>query len=594
VLCLYALAVSRPFLKETVAVLLLGFALAVLWTWPLLPQLGSALPYDARFTEPSGSDMHIWVWDFWWTSEAVAGHGDFFFSEKIFLPNGHSLALHTHVFLWGLLTLPLQWLGGPVFAVGAAFLLLFASSFGAMWALLRTLGITRFACGFGAFAWAFSPYFLQKSLEHMDFGATPWPPLFLLFLLKWMHAERRAWKPALATGLVFGLTLLTSPLGSFSTLVLGLLTFLFAPRIPMGVLSLSGPRRSRVFEPVALLGALTIATIVGWPWIREVLNELYRVSDFLKMYPQFGDSIHRQTLAYAQLVDFFRLPGLNPIVASLSQEGALPGVPPDAPLGWNELSWLYISVALLPLAIFALWKNPRVWAWGGLAFGLFLVVWDPAFGGGERVISGFFRALPGMGTLRIPARFFPYFFLPFVALAAWGLQRVQQHSKPLATFLVVFLGVENWVGSYPVMQIETPVAISLLREVEDVHGVLTLPVQYGAGQAMTWQATHKKPVLFSYIARVNPRALYLWKETAPDLYSLAVPTFDESGLIRVPDAMALGLDLQHVGIDHILVDATDSEFWGPCLEVLSELLDGLANWERVAVEGDLLWWRYRS
>ena len=588
----------RNIIKETVAVLALGLALAILWTWPLFPHLGQALPHDARFTPPGGSDMHIWVWEFWWVAEAAAGRGDFFFSDEIFLPNGQSLALHTHVFLWGFLTLPLQWLGGPIFAVGAAFLLLFATSFAAMWALLRTVGASRVACAFGAFAWAFSPYFLQKSLEHMDFGASPWPPLFLLFLLKWIHAkEGKTWTPALATGTVLGLTLLTSPLGTFSTLVLGALVLAFAPRlITVGhrgqmqgglEMPLMTPNRARLLKSPALLPAALLALAIGWPWLSEAMAELRRAAEFASMHPELGDSLQRSTLVYAHLVDFLRLPGLNPIAQSLFGSG----MPPDKPLGWNEVSGLHLSFALVPLALFALWNRWELRGWAWLSAALFLIVWDPGFGRGDGWISSLFRMLPAMDTYRIPTRFFPYFLLPVVVLAAFGLDRVWKHSRGVVAVVAVILAVENWVGTYPLMPVNIPSSIVQLSGEEGVEGVLTLPVQFGASQAMTWQTVHGKPVVFSYLARVSPKELFLCKEIAPDLFALAVPTVDRDGVVNTPDPVAVAMDLSHIGVDNILVDGSGTELPGQIRDVLSELLDEMPNWVRVECEGSMLWWQ---
>ena len=116
---------------ELCGALALGLFLACLWTWPLLPNLGSSLPFDPASAGPNGSDMHIWAWNFWWAGEVAAGRGAPFHSDAIFLPLGHSLVFHTHSFFWGILTLPLQWLFGVTFAVGAALLLLPAAAFAA-------------------------------------------------------------------------------------------------------------------------------------------------------------------------------------------------------------------------------------------------------------------------------------------------------------------------------------------------------------------------------------------------------------------------------------------------------------------------------
>ena len=141
------------------------------------------------------------------------------------------------------------------------------------------------------------------------------------------------------------------------------------------------------------------------------------------------------------------------------------------------------------------------------------------------------------------------------------------------------------------MPLNIPSSIVQLSEEEGVEGVLTLPVQFGASQAMTWQTVHGKPVVFSYLARVSPKALFLWKETAPDLFALAVPTVDRDGVVNTPDPVAVAMDLAHIGVDNILVDGSGTELPGQILDVLSELLDEMPNWGRVECEGSMLWWQ---
>lgn len=575
--------------REALAVFVIGLLLALIWTWPLGPSLGSGLPHDDRFTPAAASDMHIWVWDFWWVAESVAGQGELFFSDQINLPQGQSLAMHTHVFLWGFLTLPLQWLGGPVFAVGCAFLLLLATAFTATWVLLRGIGIGRLGAGFGAFAWAFSPYFLQKGLEHMDFGATPWPPLFLLFLLRWLHSdESSGLVHAVGVGIVFGLTLLSSPLGALSTLLLGALVVAVFPSMP-GL----GPNRggrSRIFNGPCLLASTFVAAIIGLPWLVELGQELWRVASFEAAYPAFQGAIQRETTAFAQLADFVRLPGLHPLVQALTEPGQTPGLPPGAPPGWNELSGLHISITLIPLAIFAIRGRRDLASWAALAALLFLFTWDPGFGSGGGILSELMRGIPGLETLRVPARFFPYFLLPCVLLAAVGVDRLAGYSRGLVGLAFAVLACESLVVSYPLMEISPPDAVAQLAKDDSGQGVLTLPVRFGASEAMTWQTVHGKPVAFSYVARPSPKALYLWSQLTEDLYALAIPRFSPLGDLRFPSPEGLELDLIHIGVGHVLLDTEALESAPAVLSRLEDLLDAMPGWERRETSGSVQWW----
>src|SRR5690242_11367957 len=126
-------------LRELLLVFALGLLAAVVWTWPLAAGLGERLPYDARFTPYEGSDSHQYVWNLWWLRDALSRAHDPLQCDRIFWPEGHSLALHTHALSWAALSLPLQWAGGLPFALNATLLVLFAASATAAWALGRAL-----------------------------------------------------------------------------------------------------------------------------------------------------------------------------------------------------------------------------------------------------------------------------------------------------------------------------------------------------------------------------------------------------------------------------------------------------------------------
>jgi hypothetical protein len=349
--------------------------------------------------------------------------------------------------------------------------------------------------------------------------------------------------------------------------------------------------------------------LIGWPWLSAAYHEVQDLAAFTAMHPELSANLERQTSAFASLIDFFRLPGLHPLVRVLSPEGG--GVPPDAPGGWNEISGLYLSLTLIPLLCIGIWRRPELRSWLWIALVLLVVVWDPRVGPGdgsgalgilrglfgleslpaEAHLSHFYRVLPGLETLRVPARFFPYFLLPIVILSAKGLDRLASYSGRVASLLIALVAIENWVGEYPLMPVSTPGAVTELAGIDDGGGVLTLPVRFGASEAMSWQAVHQHPVVFSYIARANPKSAYNWLQTNSDLFSLAVPRVDRQGQLVVPSPEGLGLDLTHLGVEHILVDSSASDLTGALLEVLGQLLDDLPGWERQQTRDRLWWWR---
>ena len=84
----------RSSLKSHVLVLLAFVTLAVLLTWPLLPNMATHLP---------GGDLDDnagFLWDFWLFRQALADpSADVLVTRAVFHPEGVNLALHTHLLL---------------------------------------------------------------------------------------------------------------------------------------------------------------------------------------------------------------------------------------------------------------------------------------------------------------------------------------------------------------------------------------------------------------------------------------------------------------------------------------------------------------
>jgi hypothetical protein len=95
---------------------LVGYAVcAVLFTWPLTPQLGTHL------TGSPAGDTGVYVWNQWGVPARILEQGRFpYFTDKIFSLSGRAnLSLHNYTAFQDLIALPLMgWLG--VVATGGA------------------------------------------------------------------------------------------------------------------------------------------------------------------------------------------------------------------------------------------------------------------------------------------------------------------------------------------------------------------------------------------------------------------------------------------------------------------------------------------
>ena len=556
--------------REYLLAFLGGLVVAVLVTWPLATDLTGQLPHDPRFAPFAGSDMNIWVWNFWWASEVVENGSPAFYCDRIFPPGGHSLAFHTHTFLWSLASLPLQWAGGLFFAVNAMLLLLFAAAATAAYALARELRLGPLAASLVALAWAFSPYFLQKGLVHLNLGASPWLPLGLLFLLRWLNRPRTesAWRPALGLGLVTGLCLLTGSLQTVYLATACVVLALVRPRLSDD----HEPRRTALFGPVPLAVFFLGFFLTAQPF----LGEWYSESMASETYGALPQDYH------PRLVDFLTPSGQHP---SFSGLGSAQPVPEAEFKGErSEHAALYLRFSLLALAVIgaARYRLARPWMVG---FGLlFLLAWDPG-PDPEGWLSSLYRKQPPFDLLRVPARFLPAALLFLSLSAGFGLQWLLgvPRGRLVAGLLAAGLLFESWIGPYPVHPVTIPTAVERIANGPSQGLVLTLPYYAGATESMLWQTQHGHDVPVSYVARTQPGQLELIRVTTPDLFALSLQ-------LALPTPSALALDLRHAGIRHVLFRDTGlqdpTEFYA--------VLDGMDGWERSEDFGDGVEWWYRT
>ena len=595
---------QTPSKKELGLVALAALVLAVLVTWPLATHLGSGLPYNERFVSPAGSDNHIWVWDFWWAKEALLAGESPFTTEAILPPLENRLGLHTHVMLYAVVLLPVTAAFGAVAAVGTAMLLLFAGAFLAMYWVSRRWGLSPLTAGFAGFAWAFAPYFLQKSLDHLCHVSTPWTPLLAYFVVGAL--ARPTTRKVVG---VFGMLVLVNwagPLFGMLNTLFALALFLVRPAVPgLGAAVESGGGRlallaHRAFAPLAVVAAVLVAPPLYSVW-QEVQDsrafEAQEVAQLGSEAPESFTVTGRELVARPTLGSFIALPELSPFGAQ-----DLSGVP-----GGNEISALHLSGALLVCALVALFARRRGrLRWGVLALVFLVASWDPdTFLGAP---SAFYRELPLMDGFRVTSRWFAYGLLPLVVLGALGFEEIQRRGRAsqadgtnrmarwAAPALLLVLVAGTWPKALPMMDTRPPAELleyaSTLpeRPAGERPFLLTLPSQFGASESMTWQTYHEEGAVVSFLARPNPWSMRALQETLPDLYQLIVPSIGPNGGLALPEALGLEQDLDSVDVRTIVLDTRAFGQVEALIGVVADYLDDLRGWSRWNDEGAVLIW----
>ena len=533
------------------------FALfAVVWTWPLGRDLAGQVPFDPRFSTPETTPTWSTLWTFAWGRRSAMELQSPFFCDLAFWPTGVGLARQDLALPWAWASIPLQQVAGVPLAVNVALLVAFSWAATAAFALARALGASRFGAALAGFAWAFSPWFVQRGLEGLAPFSAPWPPMCALFALRWATASerRRRWVAATLCGLTVGAAFWTS-------VVAALWIVPFMPAV------LAVARRAG--QPVRLgLGdtalALAVVAIVVQPVVAAIVED--------------GGDFERPPAHETVLADFVTPPGLHPLF-STNPTTRLGSARPLAAGGdvRSRNAGRYLGVGLVTLALlgFAL-RAPARWFLGTIAFGAILT-WDP---GG--VSSAILARLPVTRWVEHPAFWQPVLALPIALAGAFGVDALSRRRRGVvgSAMLVALALAEFWIVAFPTTPYVVPDPVRAIAASSGRGAVLVLPLPAGPDSSDAWQIEHGRPVLFRWLERGAIEGALAWGARAPDLHALVAGG-------ELPTPAGLSFDLETLDVEHVIVreDRIDPR--------IPPLLDAMERWERGETAAGFAWW-YRS
>jgi hypothetical protein len=381
-----------------------GFAaLAVVYTWPLVPQIGTALPGDL-------GDPLFSAWVLGWVAERLGNGLRGVWDAPIFFPAKGTLALSEHYFGVAVLVAPVYWLSGNAIATyNTGVLVAYALAGAGMYLLARSLTGYRPAAVIAGVIFAFAPY-RADHLSHLQVLSSGWMPISLWGLHRYLsHGSIRG----LAT---FAAAFIMQALSNgyffyFLSFAVGLVVLFHLDELR---------RRWRVLVP-QLAGAVCVILLV--------------LSPFMWAYVR-SRTERGVARTYADLINF-------------SADAASYFVPADIVRAyrWVPDRWLpgpqiperqlFPGIAALALAVLALRKSAkesqrralRLYSAVGLLGFVLSLGPEPSFWGSRVGPVGpylaFARVVPGMNGLRAPARSSVLVFLSLSVLSAIGASRLR-------------------------------------------------------------------------------------------------------------------------------------------------------------------------
>ena len=508
---------------------ILGYAaVAAIFTWPLLPNIGTHL------TGPPDGDTGVYVWNQWvFQHEILDNHRSPYFTDKILSLRGRraNLSLHNYTAFQDLLALPLQpWLG-VVAAFNTVYLLMTVLTGYATFLLVRHVTGAWAEAWLAGLLFAWSPVLVTRGGAHFSLVAAAPLALFMLILLR--ATDRQRLRDAAALGLACAWAATTDAYYAVYCIILA--GFVMFARVVTVTRSATDDQRRTVpwtldvllccvaglvatmlisggwqftllgrvtsirglYTPMLLLTLLACARL-AWPYRPNLPRYDSRsVARVLRLVSAAGlvTAVLLSPVLFAaamRVVEghwegdrvFWRSSPLGIDLASL----VLPN--PNHPLAPASLrAWLtprpdayYENVASITfVALFAMltawragWKIPRLW--GGLAIAFAALSLGPFIhiAGVNTYIPGpwaILRYAPIIGLARTPARFSIMVMLMiavlFGAALCWIGQRWPARRRSILATVTVLLLFELLPAPRPIYSAAVPRIFTRIAAVQD-------------------------------------------------------------------------------------------------------------------------------
>lgn len=571
-------------------------ALSLMVTWPLAARLGERLP--------GLGDAALQTWSLAWIARALAVNPAAVWDAPIFYPYGDTAAFQDHHLIQGALVAPLIWASGnPVLAHNLLALLSFALTGWAVYLLAREVAAdaspaappaaVEWAAFAAGCAVAFSSYRIAH-LVHLHLLQTAWLVFALLFLRRLLRPPGGGgwrWGDAALFGLFGGLQVGVSVYyGFFAVLLLGAYVAYWA----VGALW----RRARAGERLPwgalprLVLAAAIAAAIAVPVMLPYLR-IYRTLGIMRSLAEL-ENWSAPLRAYVSVVATNRLYGpLGEAVVDTGEMVLFPGLVPTI------LALLGLTIALsgrartppLPPS-----PAPRgnLLFWALLVGGAVLL----SFGTAVRLVRYgdplpiptpyplLYAAIPGFGSLRVPARWGWLAGLGLALLAAAALARLLAMARLPWRHLAgaaVAVAILAEHAAFPL-----PLSPPVFADVPPVYAWLGAPEQ--ADLTTVLELPVGATPRGAELDRIIERQLFgirHWKNL-PVAYGGLIP-FGTSELLRriqdLPDPAALDY-LRLVGVDTLVLHR--DEFDPVALAALTAGLEAAPGVRRRAEVGESL------
>ncbi len=434
--------------------------LAVAATYPLVFD-----PFRMMLTAGGGSDVFLYLWDYWWVGKAVLElHESPLFCPLIYHPFGAGLSLHALSLLQALIFLPVQaalpGLDGLVLAYNLTVVASFWLSGYAVYRLAFHLVPRRSAALFAGIAFALCNYH-YANIVRIHALSIEWLPICMWLLVRF--EQRHRVRDALWLGLGFAALFWTSLEYAYFFVVFALLWALAQAIVTRRwTLGFRLPDLGRLG-----LGAATSLALTAPFWLSFAAEPGGAVT---------ADPEHARFFS-ADLLDLWLPNARHPLWGGAMSrvQAYLHDGDTGFGLGMSLVVW---AAAAFGIARAFRNRSNAMLVWFGLLVTFGVLMLGPSLHVAGRdtgiplLYAGLARVLPLFEQARMPMRFVVPFLAALGVLAAYGLDQALRVSSPRSGRLLwigafLFLAVETLSVPLPLERVQVP---ALLEQLEDQDG----------------------------------------------------------------------------------------------------------------------------
>jgi len=492
-------------------------ACAVVFTWPLTPQLGTHL------TGSPAGDTGVYVWNQWVFQHEILEEGRFpYFTDKIFSLSGRAnLSLHNYTAFQDLVALPLMGWLGVVATFNLVYLLMTVLTGYATFLLARHVTGRDAEAWLAGLLFAWGPILVTRGGGHFSLVAAAPLPIFLLLLLR--TTERQRLRDALALGATVSWAAMTDAYYAVYCIIIAA-AFMTGRML---TIQWRGREARRRVVPWTLdvllfcLAGLVLSMVISGGWQFTIRG---RVASIRSLYTpmlvltvlavtrvawscrttvmQFDRASAMRVLRLATAAGVFAAALLSPVLYAVglriadgrwdserifwrsSPRGVdlaaffLPNpnhpLAPDAIRAWlstprldayfeNVASLTFVALATIVVAWRAGWRMPRLWGGLALIFGALTLGPFVHVAGINTLVPGpwaFLRYVPVIGLARTPSRFSIVVALMvsilFAAALCWLGRRWPDRRRTIVTAVGLLMIVELLPAPRPLYSAAVP------------------------------------------------------------------------------------------------------------------------------------------